>query len=190
MPSCRRCNGEYGKLEEDLLYRMSLCLSNDEHESLGLGTRLLRALDPTRGRNPKDERIRFRKLQRLLRESHVPDGSRPIVQVSKNSSGQAIPIKVGDLERVGEKIVRGMIFLHLGQIVGPEDEVFCNALPRPEPAFDALVNRFGSVHERGPGIRVEWAKTPEKPIYGAFRITLFGQYQLRGGVLPRNYHQP
>jgi hypothetical protein len=170
--------------------RMGMCLDDHAFASLGLGSRVVRALDPSRGRDQRDAEARAKRAARLLGELHPPKDDRPLVQVTANPSGEAIGIPRGSLERVGEKIIRGLIYIDLGQYVGRDDEVVCDALPGPRVEFDLLANRHGVVHERGPGIFVRWAKAPEYPLYGMFHITLFGQYILRGGVMPRNFRPP
>jgi hypothetical protein len=187
MPSCEDCNRKYGKLEDDLLQRFSLCVDNRALESLGLGTRLVKALDPSRGRDSRDTEIRVRRAAKLLGQQHVPTGDKPIVQMSNAPSGVAIPVKVRDLELLGEKIMRGMIYLHMGLTVGDEFDLFCNAFPRPHPTFDALLASKGALHQNGPGIRIRWIKPGATPLGCTFMIEVFGVYPLRGGVLPKDY---
>lgn len=189
-PSCEDCNRRYGRLEEALLEKFSLCLDDNALASLGLGSRLVKALDPTRGRDEKDTRIRESRARKLLEGQHVPAGDRPIVNMTGTSSGLAISLDVRDLEKIGEKIMRGMIHMHLNVTVGDEFDLFCNALPKAEATFDAIFQKSGTVHEVGPGIRVSWIKPTDGPLGGVFRIVLFGQYVLRGGVLPKDYRPP
>lgn len=61
VPACTKCNRDYGRLEEELLLLIGTCLSNERLESLGIGTKVVNAVDPSRGRNEKDESIRLRK---------------------------------------------------------------------------------------------------------------------------------
>ena len=190
IPTCSPCNHKFGRIEEDLLMRMGMCLDDDALASLGIGRKIVRALDPSRGRDERDADARLKRAAKLLAELHPPRGDRPLVQATANPSGEAIGIPRDSLEKVGEKIIRGLIYIELEQYVGRDDDVVCDALPGPRDEFDLLARHYGSVLERGPGISVRWAKAPENPLYGMFHITLFGKYVLRGGVMPRNYRPP
>lgn len=190
MPACKKCNADYGKLEEDLLQKLSLCLDDAALGSLGLGTKLTLALDPSRGRDDRDSEIRARRAQKLLHSIRAPKPGNPLVSMTPNTTGKVIGIEVVALERIGTKIIRGLIFVHLAQVVGLDYEVFCTALPGPDSSFDSMVFTHGTIFERGPGIEVNWLRHPEEPICGAFVIRLFGCYYLRGGVLPRGYRPP
>lgn len=184
-PSCRRCNNEHGQLEEDLLYRIGLCVGNEALESLGIGTKVVNAMNPRRAKSVRDEEIRFKKMKSLLAEIREPDGKKPIHCATDNPSGQTISIRLSDLETLGRKIIRGFIHVQLGVVVPDSDEVYCSAKPCAPGDFDLLSKQHGGVFERGPGIQVVWAKNEKIPLYGLFHITVFGRFVLRGGVLPR-----
>ena len=51
IPSCRRCNKDYGELEEDLLLRLGMCVSPDAAGAAGIGDRVLRSVDPAAARS-------------------------------------------------------------------------------------------------------------------------------------------
>lgn len=187
MPACQKCNLDYGKLEDDLLQKLSLCLDDAALGSLGLGTKVTLALDPSRGRDDRDREIRARRALKLLGSIRAHKPSNPLVCMTPNTSGKVIGIEVADLERIGRKIIRGLVFVHLAQVVDSDYEVFCTALPGPDPAFNSMVAAHGAIFERGPGIHVSWLSPPEKPICGAFVIRLFGRFDLCGGVTPRGY---
>ena len=46
IPSCPRCNREYGKLEEDLLWRLGLSVDPKDQKSLGITNKVLRSTKP------------------------------------------------------------------------------------------------------------------------------------------------
>jgi hypothetical protein len=54
MPSCRPCNAEYGRIEDELGIIIPLCLGPDAPNARGMYEKALRALDPSKGRNYKD----------------------------------------------------------------------------------------------------------------------------------------
>lgn len=79
IPSCIKCNNDYGRMEKDLLIRIGLCLNPDSEESKGIIDKAMRAIDPTRGRNSKDAKHRQKKreqiISQMMREEDVPPES-------------------------------------------------------------------------------------------------------------------
>ena len=57
IPSCRKCNEEYGRLEEDLLFRLGMCLDPEDAKSSGIADKVLRAIDPECATTPKEKQI-------------------------------------------------------------------------------------------------------------------------------------
>ncbi|MBH8560735.1 hypothetical protein I8748_00670 [Nostoc sp. CENA67] len=68
IPSCRECNQEYGKLEEDLLLRLGLCIDPEYAKSSGITEKVLRSIDPEYATDSKEKRIRQRKREKLIKE--------------------------------------------------------------------------------------------------------------------------
>ena len=54
IPACEVCNTELGKIEENLLVKLGLCLDPKELASLGIPDKVLRALNLTKGRDARD----------------------------------------------------------------------------------------------------------------------------------------
>jgi len=191
VPACRKCNNEYGRLEEELLLLLGVCLSNSAFASLGMGARVVKAVDPSRGRNDRDENARLNKGIKLVQSFHPPVKGRPVMTLGGDPSGLAVSIPTKSLKRICEKIIRGTIYLHAERILSDEHEVLCSAVPEAEDAlFDLATKKFGATFDRGPGIEVTWARDPERPPCGLFRVVLFGKYVLRGVVMPREKMLP
>lgn len=77
--SCQKCNYEYGKIEEDLLIRIGLCLPSEDEETQSISNKARRAIDPEAGGSKRDRRARkaLRKLIRheLIKADNVPEES-------------------------------------------------------------------------------------------------------------------
>ena len=97
MPSCERCNADYGRLEEDLLLRLGLCISDSARESLGIGTKVVNALDPSRAKSPRDARIRLAKAKKILQDSKRATPGMNIRSFTDDPGGVAIGIRIPDL---------------------------------------------------------------------------------------------
>lgn len=187
IPSCSQCNQEYGRLEERLFIKLALCVDNEAWESLGLGSKLVRALDPSRGRDARDTSFREKQARSLLASMHEPSHERLTLCTTPNASGEVITVEVRDLNRLGEKIMRGLTFIYLGKLVTSNYQLTSNGLPGVYPSFDSKAHCAGEQLERGPGIEVRWAKTAEDPVCGMFVIRIFGCFSIRGVILPKGY---
>ena len=187
IPSCSRCNREFGRLEERLFIKLAACVDNQALESLGVGNKLLRTLDPSRGRDAKDTSIREKKALSFLASRHEPSPETPTACVTPHPSGKVVSVSVPDLDRLGEKIMRGLVFIYLGKLVTSNYQVCSNGLPGVYPGFDSRALSAGERLERGPGIEVHWARTAEDPVCGLFVIKIFGRYFIRGGIVLKSY---
>lgn len=83
----------------------------------------------------------------------------------------AIPISADAVHRLAEKIVRGLIYLKDGRFV--EEPFKINQYVLADggcgPIKQAL-DKFGESFERGPGIRVRRAVTPDDKLSGFYEI--------------------
>jgi hypothetical protein len=69
VPACRKCNREFGRVEEELLLKLGLCLDPQSIASLGISHKVLRAVNPAYAKNDRDKRVRERKRNKLLKEA-------------------------------------------------------------------------------------------------------------------------
>src|SRR3569623_1329937 len=67
MPTCHRCNSEYGSLENELLTQLAFCVDPKAAASSGILARVFRGLDPKFATNEKDALARLRKRERFLK---------------------------------------------------------------------------------------------------------------------------
>jgi|SRR5581483_4271152 len=65
IPACLRCNQWYGKLEDDLLLRLGLCVNPRMAEAAGIAEKTLRALNPSLAKNAKDASHRHKRRLRF-----------------------------------------------------------------------------------------------------------------------------
>jgi hypothetical protein len=116
IPACRDCNEKLGRIEEDLLLKLGLCLEPNFISSLGISHKSLRAVSPHYARNERDRRIREGKRKKLLEEAmhfdKIPEegflphfGPLPWL---KYHGYHAFLISEGNLRQYAEKLIRGM----------------------------------------------------------------------------------
>jgi hypothetical protein len=194
VPSCDACNKDHGRNEAELLVRFGLCVPPDQPNNMGIVDKALRALDPEAGRNPKDASARGSKRARILRQtltgSNIPRqaiypgfGPQP---TQPEAEQVAITISAKGLKQFTEKVIRGLTYLEGGKFIESSHEIenfVVNEAGASE--FRAALDRFGTMHERPPGLRIRRAVIPEDRVSAIFEIEVWGQLKLYGTVMPR-----
>jgi hypothetical protein len=186
IPSCIPCNSEYGKLEQDFLIKVGLCLDPHDPASASIVQKALRSVKPTAARNPRDAKHRLGKGRRILAEAlegdQIPDhgvfpglGDRWAETPGERT---AIRIPAHSFERITEKIVRGIFFVEDGIFIEPPYTIDFHALPEDGigPWREAL-DRWAKVYSREPGIIVRRAVAHEDGISSLFEITFWKQFK-------------
>jgi hypothetical protein len=125
IPSCKQCNKDYGKLEEELLIKIGLCLDPSDYRSSGIADKVLRALNPSFAHSNKDRRVREGKRRKILREAMQGDQI-PFQGLFPNFDRAdpgwteppiAVLLKADDIRKFTTKIVKGITFIEDGYII-------------------------------------------------------------------------
>jgi hypothetical protein len=197
-PACRACNGAYGRLEEDLLYRLGLCVSQKDDASKGIQPKVVKALNSERGKNEKDKRARQRNKEKMLSQ---------IVQLDPTPGMEFFPgfgPKPGQeggpytvvglphdaLVKLTEKIVRGITYIVDKSFI--EDDYVIEAyFVEERAAADVLymIARYGTVYHRGPGILIQRAVTAEDPKTAMYAIEIWQRLKMCATVMSRVVHE-
>lgn len=195
IPSCIPCNSDYGRLEQDFLIKIGLCLDPDDPASASIVQKALRSVKPTAARNPRDAQHRLGRGQRILAQAlqggQIPDygifpglgerwadipGERTAILISKES-----------FERITEKIVRGIYYIDDGIFVAPPYTIDFFALPEGGIAsLNEALNRWGKVYAREPGIVVRRAVAHEDGVSSLFEITFWKQFKTYASVTKKS----
>lgn len=191
IPSCVPCNSDYGKLEQDFLVKIGLCLDPDHHASAGIVQKALRSVKPSAARNLRDARHRLGRGRRILAQSlqgdQIPDhGTFPGLGdrwAEIPGERTAILIPKHAFERITEKIVRGIYYIEDGIFIERSYNIgfFVLSEEGPTPWKDAL-DRWGTVYSREPGIFVRRAVEVEDGISSLFEITFWKQFKTYASV--------
>jgi hypothetical protein len=191
MPACLRCNGEYGKIENDLLIRLGMCLDPEKAAASGIAEKALRALNPRFGKSPKDalarQSTRDKFIARLKPFSQVPlDACYPGFGPNETSHGSesvGVLIPKEGLQRLVEKICRGIFYLEDRIFIEPPYEVVHHVVHEHVAApIVAMVNKFGKLYARGPGLTVRRAVADDDRRAALVSIEIWGQLRLYASV--------
>jgi len=194
IPSCLKCNREYGKLEEDLLWRLGLSIDPKEKKSLGITDKVLRSTNPKYAKNEHDRRMRAAKLASIAKQltitNHVPQkGLLPNFGPQPNlhyNGYVAIPISEENIVKLGQKIVRGITYIYNKAFITEDYRINVYVI-EDHRAQEVLktIEAFGVAQNRGPGIVVKYAMTSEGGLSSLWYIEIWGRFKLYAVVIPK-----
>lgn len=190
VPSCIPCNSALGKIEQEFLILIALCLDPHATASRGIVQRALRSINPKAAVDPTDLKARAT-LAQHVRSHLLPGGDVPkasIYPALGNKSGRVaggigVRIPADSFRRLTEKIVRGIFFLENKTFIEPPYVVQFFALDDvgAQPARELLA-QAGVTYAREPGIIVRRAVTPEDRISSIFEIEFWSQFKTHASV--------
>lgn len=195
IPSCRKCNEEYGRLEEDLLFRLGMCLDPEAAKSSGITDKVLRAIDPECATTLKEKQIRQKKREQIKNEivewkNIPPIGILPNLGLQSHvnyARYASIPISEAKLERLGHKIVRGITYIIDKYFIENDCEikVVFTQDQEAKPILESM-SSFLKAYHCSPGITVERAITDERADCGFYAIEIWGRLKIYAVVMPRD----
>jgi len=191
IPSCYKCNKDYGKLEQDLLMRLACCVEPKTAATSGIYQKVLRSMDASFAPNQKEARIRIAKRNKILGEmlhgDQIPDaGIYPGLgeRWGRQKNAQtALLIPASSFRRITEKIVRGIFYIEDKQYIESPYIIDFYAL-QDDGASEIieLLAHFGKEYARGPGILIKSAITPEDGISAIVSIEIWGSFKMYAAV--------
>lgn len=193
-PSCIECNREYGKIEQDLLIQFGLCLDPNHPNTKKIVEKALRSVKPEFGRNVRDKSARAKKqkelLGRMLFFDELPEvglfpnfGPQP---GQKLNQSPAVLLPKSHLEKLAEKIVRGIFYVEYEDVIDGDYELEVFVVEdHGAKEFMDLVNNYGKELNRGPGISIRRAVLPEDPKSGVYAIVIWERAKLYASILPK-----
>jgi len=95
-----------------------------------------------------------------------------------------VPIPKKGVDRLFEKIVRGIAFLEDGRFIEPPYCIDLYPLREEQSApFADPLNRFGKVYSRPPGILVRRALSAEDSVSAIYEVVIWGMFKTYATVL-------
>lgn len=193
-PSCARCNGEFGAIENELLRRLGLCLDPGLTAAQGIPETALRSIGIGVGQqlSEKEKRIRRQVKKQLMQEmaefGATYDGHTGLLPGFGPREGFAresqppIPVKEDSLRKVACKVVRGLEHHIDGNYVEPPRELTVHFLP--EPAAQQLSHLFkDSGLYLGPGFQVHRAQSQEDLRQVLYRLRIWDTLVVHASIV-------
>ncbi len=192
IPTCKNCNDEYGRIEDDLGIVLSACINPKSTQASGIWKKTLRALSHSHGKNSKDKQARERKklklLGNILKGEDIPSqGTYPGLEERwgrPHNEQAALLVPAKHLQKLAEKIVKGLAFIEDGQLIHSEVEIEHHVVNKKgaQPIIEVL-DKFGEEYSRGLGISVIRAVTPDDRVSALYKITVWGELVMYVSVL-------
>ena len=192
VPSCSTCNLELGKIEKDLMIRIGLCLDPNDPSSRGIHDKARRAIDSKCGKGKKDVAARLAKRKQIMGQTmegyDIPmPAVYPEFGPAEGHPMQeqiAVTLPVSSMRKLGEKIIRGIVYIEDGEIITDEHviNIFFTRDEGAKPLIEA-VDKFGVELQREPGILIKKA-TVEGDLSSLFYIEIWKRLKLYGAVQP------
>lgn len=191
IPTCKKCNSDYGKLEEELLVMLAMTVDPGGHASSGIYERALRSVNESLGKGKRARIARRAKREKVLRSflfgNDIPtEGIYPGLGERWNipiSDQIAFPIPADNIRRFCEKNVRGITYRESGQFVEPPHQVdFFPINAQDAEPLEQMFDRHGRTYNRGPGFEVVRVVPYDEPLAAVFKITLFGEFVMYASI--------
>lgn len=194
-PSCRKCNGEYGELENKFLSRVGLCLDPEIDASRGVANRALRAANPSVVTSERDFIARQKKYREIMSAVKLGEAipahatypgmhekwGRPL------DEQVAIPVPVEYVNRLAEKFVRGLYHFADGRFIEPPVKILPQVLSANAvvPLIEVL-DRFGKVYARPPAFEMRRAAAENDLNNAIVEVSLWHQFRIYAFVAARD----
>lgn len=180
-------------MEEDLLFRLALCVDPHAKETGSIVQKALRSMKPEFAKNDRDRASRLARAAQFPKELLVgTDIPRSAVYPGLGERWGRPPDEVlgvllpaDSFRRLTEKIVKGIYFREDEMFLGSQYAIDFYALSDEgtEPLKEIL-DRFGCEYARKPGIVVRRAVPEDEPMSGIFEITIWAQFKMYASVMP------
>lgn len=171
---------------------LAACVDPNAEASAGIWSKALDSMNPAKARNPLDAMKRKSARSRFLKRIEEADPSwaisaLPEIYPNRPKGGLAVLVPAKDTHRFIEKLVRGTVYLTERRYIEEDQEVTIS-LFRPEDSRPVvtLLEEFGELHERGPGIRIRKAVARGAPTSALFVFDIWNQFRFHGAVMDRD----
>jgi hypothetical protein len=195
VPSCEPCNKRLGKIEENLLIKLGLCLDPSDLKSLGIPDRILRALNPSFGKNERDRKHRLAKREKVIREVKVfqdlpQHGIFPNFGPLPDQEYQEYPavmLEEDEINQFAEKIIRGIAYIANNSFIDESYEIKPYAVDEQNSVeLRKLVDSTAIIFDRRPGLMVKQSLVEDNKVAGIYLIEIWERFRMYVVVTPKD----
>lgn len=191
MPSCRACNSRLGKIENELLLKIGMCLPPFDLSSLGIVQKAMRSVNPRHGRDSHDAEQREKRRERLTKGMIDPT-TVPLSSIFPGfgfhegcdpAQERAITVAVDDLKAIATKIIRGTTWVIDQNYIERDYEIEIHFVRDKQlfPFYTPLL-KHGKIYTLGPGLTVVRAVANEDGVSGLYYLEFWQRVFMYGSV--------
>lgn len=196
VPACLECNNKLGKIEDEAYKKLAACTENSDIAASGVSEKVIRLYDPRSAKNEKDRKRKEANIKKILTDLIYTDkipknllkNFGPSASNSTFNRFMLVNISIPRLlDPITEKIVRGLEFKLMGQLINTDRNIKTIHLPDSTEVIalelsklNNILERNGAKVDRGPGFIVRYAKD----IYGStlYHIKIWGKWEIWAAV--------
>ncbi len=195
VPSCESCNKRLGKIEENLLIKLGLCLDPHDRKSLGIPDRVLRSLNSSLGRNDRDRKYRLAKREKVMREVKIfqqlqQEGIFPNFEPLPGQQYQEYPavmLEEDEINPFAEKIVRGIAYIADRSFIDESYEIKPYVIDEHKAVdLRKLVDATAIIFDRRPGLMVKRSLVENDKVGGIYLIEIWERFRMYVIVIPKD----
>ncbi|EKS35986.1 HNH endonuclease [Afipia clevelandensis] len=184
-PCCLECNQQYSKIESDLLNRFALALDAKHPASQGLIETALRAMDPNAGRDEKDAAARTLRCRKILGDmfkgEEIPEDQilSGLGERWGRAKGEQLAVQIprSGVDKMTEKIVRGLVYREDGRFIETPYEVSTYVDGAEADFAREMIQKAGKEYKREPGLEIRRATVDSDPRTAIYEITFWKQFK-------------
>lgn len=201
-PSCDTCNKKLGSAEEELFYRLAVCLDENDIAARGLSRKVLnKFLTFT------EDRRKFGRQMKLIKDTinnFIPylyeEGNDKVLKGSTPKEGirsrLMIRIPNDKLLIVGEKIIRGLEYKLRNRLIEQDRKIDIFVPHANNKNHDELIANWENLIiteeecvTRGPGFIVKYGASPFDENWVIYNIKIWDHIDIWGFIYPKNRRQ-
>lgn len=195
VPSCESCNKKLGKIEEDLLIKLGLCLDPHDFRSLGIPDKILRALDPSFGKNDRDRKYRLAKRDKVIKGIKVFQNL-PQLGIFPNFGPlpdqeycgyPTVMLEEDEIKLFVEKIVRGIVYIADESYIDERYDIEHYVIEEQKVTeLIRIVEPPTRIFDRRPGLLVKQSLVENEKVAGIYFIEIWERFRMYVSVAPKN----
>lgn len=198
VPACERCNENLGKLEEDLLLRLGMCVEDSDFFASGINNKVMRMIKPQTAHDRESYNRKISALLKVIDQMKPCPGDHESVLKNLNhwhgaKGGRAIRIPQKELVPFIKKMARGLEFKLRGKLIEIGRKIIAYRPTQNNPDDDKLFKKFErrissclKTATCGHGFIVNYGVNPYNEGNVIYKILIWNKFELWTQIIPNN----
>lgn len=198
VPACDNCNKRFGKIEEDLFWRLGLTVEINDLAASGIGNKTVQLISLEAATDSQSYLRKTSALMKMIREiKSCPGNHESILKHSSHrhrlNDGKAIRIPQEELSLFIEKMARGLEYKLRGKLVETGRKIIIYRPMQNNLDDDVLFKKFEKrissclqTASCGDGFKIYFGVNPYNEGNVIYKILIWGRIELWAQIVPDN----